>query len=77
MTTETLKIDAALGGVMDRIGEMIVRGGEEDASGARRCFLNFLVEPNYEKLRLLAPGITDEEIDELRAAAVEEFGPPE
>ena len=45
-----LTIDAALGGAYDRIGFYLAQVGLEDASGARRFYLEMLKDGKFEEV---------------------------
>jgi len=45
-----ITIDAALGGVYDRIGFYLTQAGLEDASGARRFYLGLLRNGEFEQV---------------------------
>lgn len=42
-----VSVDAAMGGILDEIGAKLVRGGLEDASGARRLIRDALAQGNF------------------------------
>lgn len=42
-----MKIDAVLGGMYDKLGELIKASGQEDSSGLRRALLAAFEERNY------------------------------
>lgn len=44
---EPVVVDAATGGILDEIGAKLVRGGLEDASGARRLIRDALAQGNF------------------------------
>lgn len=62
-----LEIDAALGGVWDRIGALLEKRGQEDASGSRRWIAGLLVNQDYDRVSQVL-GINHDDCEKLRRA---------
>lgn len=71
-----VQIDAAIGGVMDKIGAEIEKAGKEDASGARRYIAERLKLCDFRAVMNSLPHLTLPDVKALREACVAEWGQP-